>query len=179
MNQTIFNFFGMNETWSIITDILLTIAILVLGVFAFLGLIQWIQRKNIMKVDKELLFMLPSLVLMLVIYVVFMKVWIINYRPILIDGIAEPSFPSSHTMATTTILLMAIKALPKYIENKRVRIILSIAMVVVIFAVAFGRVASGMHWFTDVLGGVIFGWVLSSLYQLLLVKFGKEKEKDE
>ena len=177
MNQAIFEFFGVNETWEKITDVLLVAVILILGVFAVLGLVQWIQRKDIRKVDKELLFMLPSLFLIVVIYFVFAKVWIINYRPVLIDGVAEPSFPSSHALVAVTVLSMVMKALPKYVSDKRVRVIIDVLMVIIMGLIAFGRVAAGMHWLTDVLGGIIFGWVLGLVYQLLLKKFGEDKNE--
>ena len=105
--------------WEKITDIILIAALALLGVFAILGLTEWIRRKSLKKVDRELLAMLPSLVLMAATYFIFDKLLILNTRP---NGSGEPSFPSSHTMATTTIFLMAIIALPKYVKNQPLRI---------------------------------------------------------
>ncbi len=164
MNDKIFEFFGINETWDKVSDILLVLAFVVLAGFALMGLLQLIKRKSLKKVDPELTAMIPSLILTAVIYFVFEKVWILNFRPVLVNGVAEPSFPSTHTLVTVTILGMAILALPKYIKSKKVRVLIDLLMIAVMGFVAFCRVASGMHWMTDVLGGMIFGIDLALLY---------------
>lgn len=164
MNDIVFDFFGINETLSKVSDILLLLTLVVLGGFALMGLLQLIKRKSLKKVDAELTAMIPSLVLTAAIYYVFDKIWVLSYRPVLINGVAESSFPSTHTMVVVTVLGMVMLALPKYIKNKKTRIAIDLVMLAVMGAVAFCRVASGMHWMTDVLGGVVFGADLALLY---------------
>ena len=157
--------------WEKITDIILIAALALLGVFAILGLTEWIRRKSLKKVDRELLAMLPSLVLMAATYFIFDELLILNTRP---NGSGEPSFPSSHTMATTTIFLMAIIALPKYVKNQPLRIILDVVMLILIALVSVGRVAANMHWASDVIAALIFSVIFAALY-LLILKLKKKE----
>ena len=180
MNSAIFDFFGVNKAWDKVTDILLCTILAVFAVFGIMGIVQLVKRKNIIKVDKELVCMIPILILMVIIYAVFNKIWIINYRPVLIDGVAEVSFPSSHVLASFTLSLMMMIALPKYIEKKKRRIVIDVMLGLLVAAIAFGRVASGMHWFSDVCGGIVFGIILVVTYVVILRKSDKgvAKEKD-
>ncbi|MBR0242858.1 phosphatase PAP2 family protein [Candidatus Saccharibacteria bacterium] len=157
--------------WEKITDIILIAALALLGVFAILGLTEWIRRKSLKKVDRELLAMLPSLVLMAATYFIFDELLILNTRP---NGSGEPSFPSSHTMATTTIFLMAIIALPKYVKNQPLRIVLDVVMLILIALVSVGRVAANMHWASDVIAALIFSVIFAALY-LLILKLKKKE----
>lgn len=150
--------------WGKITDIILITSIAVLAVFALLGLIELIRRKSIKKVDKSLLAMIPPLILMSATYFIFDKIWILNMRP---DGSGEPSFPSTHTMIVATIFLMAIIALPKYIKNKPLRIILDIVMLSFIAVVPVGRVLANKHWVSDVVAGLIFAVIFAAIYYLI------------
>lgn len=150
--------------WDKATDIILVAAIAVLGVFALLGLYQWIHRKSLKKVDRTLLAMFPPLVLMAVTYFIFDKVWILNTRP---DGSGEPSFPSSHTMVVATIFFFTMLALPKYVKNKPFRIVLDLIMLALIALTAVGRILSNMHWPSDVACGLVFAAIFASIYYLI------------
>ena len=177
MNDIVFSFFGVNDFWKKVTDVLLIAAFAVLAIFAITGLVQLIKRKSLKKVDPEITAMIPSLVLVAVIYVIFEKVCILNYRPILIDGVAESSFPSTHTLVAVTIFGMTMLALSEYVKNKTTRVILKIVLIALMGVTAFGRVASGMHWLTDVLGGIVFGADLVLIYGIIL-RFIKEHRKN-
>lgn len=151
--------------WSKITDIILVASIAVLGVFAVLGLYQWIKRKSLKKVDKPLLVMLVPLAFMAATYIIFDKFLILNTRP---NGSGEPSFPSTHTMVVATIFLLAAIILPNYIKSKTARIILDTIMLLFIILVSVGRVLANMHWVSDVVGGLIFAAIFTVIYYLIL-----------
>jgi len=96
---------------------------------------------------------------MMMIWVVFDKGWIVNYRPILVDGVIESSYPSNHVMiATTTFLVFA--TLFKQKSLKKLILLLSIESIVTI---VIGRLLTKLHWFTDVISGLILGCFLSCL----------------
>ena len=99
INQFIFNKIGVNMTWYVITDWLGIIPILMSMVYAIIGLKQLIKRKSIRKVDKEIIILGIFYIAVISIYILFEK-YIINYRPILMNGFLEASFPSSHTLMT-------------------------------------------------------------------------------
>ena len=151
--------------WSKITDIILVASIAVLGVFAVLGLYQWIKRKSLKKVDKPLLVMLVPLAFMAATYIIFDKFLILNTRP---NGSGEPSFPSTHTMVVATIFLLAAIILPNYIKSKTTRVIMDIVMLLFIALVSVGRVLANMHWVSDVVGGLIFAAIFTVIYYLIL-----------
>lgn len=154
--------------WSKITDIILAASLAVLGVFAILGLYQWIQRKSLKKVDKPLLAMFVPLILMAVTYIIFDKFLVLNIRP---NGSGEPSFPSTHTMVVATIFLCVAIILPRYIKSKATVITLDILMFTLTILVCFGRVLADMHWISDVAGGLIFAIIFAVIYYLIIRRY--------
>lgn len=161
--------------WEKVTDIILIASFAVLGVLALLGLYQWISRRSFKKVDRKLKAFIPTMAIMAAIYIVFDKFWIISVRP---DGSGEPSFPSTHTMVVATIFFCTMLALPKYVKSKALRITLDIVMVALISLVATGRVLSNKHWPMDVVCGLVFALVLSSIYSLFAKNPKKKEQKD-
>ena len=151
--------------WEKATDVILLASLITLGVFAILGLCQWIRRRSLKKVDKQLLWMLLPLFLMVVTYVIFEKFLILNTRP---NGSGEPSFPSTHTMIVATIFLLTAIALPKYISSKTARIVLDLLMLTFVALVCVGRVLANMHWVSDVIGGLVFACIFGFIYYLTI-----------
>ena len=151
--------------WSKITDIILIASLAILAVFAVLGLYQWITRKSFKKVDKPLLAMFAPLSLMVITYLIFDKLLILNTRP---NGSGEPSFPSTHTMVTATIFLCVAIILPRYIKSKAACITLDILMLILTILVSIGRVLANMHWASDVVGGLIFSAIFATIYYLII-----------
>lgn len=150
-------------------------AIAVIGIFAVLGLYQWITRKSLKKVDKSLLLLLVPLVLVVITYFIFDHVFILNTRP---DGSGEPSFPSTHTMITATAFFCTAILLPKYIKSKTLVAFLDILMLAFVVLVPVGRVLANKHWTSDVIGGLIFSLIFAAIYFILVKKITK-KEKHE
>ncbi len=161
--------------WEKVTDIILIASFAVLGVLALLGLYQLITRKSLKKVDRKLLAFIPTMAIMAVIYFIFDKIWIVSTRP---DGSGEPSFPSTHTMAVATIFFCAMLALPKYVKNKPLRIVLDLIMLALISLVATGRVLANKHWPMDVICGLVFALVLAGLYSLFAKNLKKKEQED-
>ena len=168
LNRAAHTFFGTNTAWYDITEILGLLALAAGGIFALLGAFQLIKRKSLMKVDAEILSLGGLYILLGIIYVFFEKV-IINYRPVLAPGetAAEASFPSSHTVLTVVIMGSIIMLLKKYINNKTVRQILSAMCAAVAVVTVTGRLLSGVHWLTDILGGLILSVFLLSLFHCI------------
>ena len=85
--------------WEKATDVILIAALAVFAIFAWLGIFQWIRRKSFTKIDKNLLWAFLPLILMVIVYFLFDKAFVLNVRP---NGSGEPSFPSTHVMVVTT-----------------------------------------------------------------------------
>lgn len=125
----------------------------VLG-FALLGLVQLIQRKRIVKVDYSLLVLDGFYIIVMAAYLLF-EVFVINYRPELINGHLEASYPSSTTILVMCVIPPAIIQLNTRISNKIIRkVILGVLAVVTVFMV-IARLISGVYWFTDIVGGAL------------------------
>ena len=149
--------------WDKISDIILISSLMVLVVFAVLGLYQWIKRKSLAKVDKPLLWMILPLVLMAITYYIFDHFLIWNTRP---NGSGEPSFPSTHVMVVATIFFCVAIILPRYVRSKAMCIVIDLLMLLLLVSVCVGRVVANMHWISDVIGGIIFAIIFSTIYYL-------------
>ena len=85
-----------------LTDWLSLIPALFVAGFSFLGAAQWIRRKHLLQVDRNILILGGFYLTVLAVYLLFEEI-VINYRPILIDGVMEASYPSS-----TTVLVLCV-----------------------------------------------------------------------
>jgi len=158
--------------WYVITDWLGVIPILMSTVYAFIGLKQLIKRKSIKKVDIEIIVLGIFYIIVILIYILFEK-YIINYRPILMNGFLEASFPSSHTLMTICLCGSSIMINNKLFKNKFTKIVNSISLFIIIITI-IGRFISGVHWFTDIIGGILISsFLLMSFY--LMVSFNEKK----
>ena len=153
LNQFIFETTGVNMIWYHITDWLGLIPVFMAIVYAFIGLIQFIKRRSIFKVDKEIILLGLYYIIVIALYVFFEKV-IINYRPILMNGFLEASYPSSHTLMTICICGSSILINKKLFNNKITKVINYLSIIIITITVV-GRLISGVHWFTDIIGGIL------------------------
>ena len=178
LNVAAHDLFGENLGWYKVTNILGYLAILIALCFAALGGLQLIRRRSVLKVDKEILLLGCLYVVTVIFYVLFEKV-IVNYRPILMpdgEGI-EASFPSSHTVLSCVILGSGLMLLKKYMKkNKTVQTVLTVVFAVMLALIVAGRLISGVHWFTDIVGGVLLSAALLNAYEGLL-KLWKKSDK--
>lgn len=134
--------------------------------FAILGLVQLIQRKSFLKVDYSILVLGGFYILVIASYLFFEK-FVINYRPVLIEGNLEASYPSSTTLLVLCIMPTAMMQLNTRIRNNTTKkVILSLLAIFTAFMV-IGRLISGVHWFTDIIGGVLLSTGLVMLYYLV------------
>lgn len=165
INKFLFDLFGVNLLWYNITDWLGIAAILTALIFAVTGLVQLIKRRSLLKVDRETLTLGGLYIIVIGLYVFFENV-IINYRPIILPGCTHPeaSFPSSHTMLVCVIMGSAAMLINKYIKNNPLNIVLRAVCFVIIGVTVIGRLISGAHWFTDILGGILISVTLLMFY---------------
>ena len=163
LNKTVHEHFGVNMALYHMTDWAGVAAILVAFGFAGLGLLQWIKRKRIQAVDSSILALGMYYILVFGVFV-FFEFYVINRRPVLINGVLEASYPSSTTMLAMCVLPTAMIQLRRLITNRR--LIGAINLVCGLFTafMVIGRLASGVHWFTDILGGAIFSAGMNLLY---------------
>ena len=146
-----------------ITDWLGLVPIFVCIGFGILGLIQWIRRKQIRKVDYDILILGGFYIVTIGVYLLFEHV-VINYRPVLINGYLEVSYPSSTTMLVMCVMPTAIIPLNNRIKHRAVFNTVVIAITAFVCFMVIGRLISGVHWFTDIVGGILLSAGLVMMY---------------
>ena len=169
LNGFFFRISGVNILWYHITDWLGVAAILVAFLFAMAGFVQLIKRRSILKVDREILALGGLYIVVIGLYVLF-EIVIVNYRPIIMpDGThPEASFPSSHTMLVCVIMGSAIMLIGKYLKEKPLCRVLRGICAAIIGMTVIGRLIAGVHWFTDIVGGILISIFLLSLFSEVL-----------
>ncbi|MBQ7172995.1 MAG: phosphatase PAP2 family protein [Clostridia bacterium] len=150
------------------------IGILSAAIFACFGLAQWVKRKSLLRVDKEL-FLLAGLYVAAIAFYFLFEVFVINVRPVLLAGetLPEPSFPSSHSMLAIVLFGGAALTLPRYLPSRSSAIAVSVLCWALMLFTVVGRFFSGVHWLTDIIGGILLG------SSLLLAYFGFLRSLDE
>lgn len=154
---------GVNMRLYTVTDWLGLVPILICGCFGTLGLRQWIQRKKLFRVDRDILILGVYYLLVIAGYLLFEMIPI-NYRPVLINGYLEASYPSSTTLLVLSVMPTLKFQADRRCSNRKIR------YGVIVFAAAFsafmviGRLISGVHWATDIIGSVFLSAGLFPLY---------------
>ena len=170
INEFVHNLFGVNFTLYNITDLSSVVAIVPVLIFALIGVVQLINRKKIGKVDKNILALGIFYIATAITYLFFEFV-VINRRPVLIDGNLEASYPSSTTILSLTFFLSVLHQLKIYIHNKPLKISLSVLCIGYSAFLVVGRLLSGVHWFTDIIGAILISTALLLLYYALYYLF--------
>ena len=162
---------GSRDALYKITKYLGYLTILAAAGFMLLGAAQFLRRRSLKKVDPALWKLAGLYAALAVIYVFFEKC-VINYRPVLTAGETAPeaSFPSSHTMLFCVILGSAAIMAGRYIRNPQTRRLAQIACVILAAVGVIFRLASGVHWFTDILGGLLISAALLLAFSASLEK---------
>ena len=154
LNEKACALFGVNMTLYTLTDWLGLVPIATVLGFAVLGLKQLIKRKSLFRVDRSLLVLGAFLLTVFAVYILF-EYLVINYRPTLINGRLEASYPSSTTMLVMCVMPAAALELNSRIQNKIVkRYVLNAISFFTVFMV-IGRLLSGVHWLTDIIGAAL------------------------
>ena len=154
LNGCVHNFTGVNMLLYTITDWLGLVPIGVAFGFAVLGLVQWVGRKSLFKVDRSILALGGFYIIVLAMYI-FFEIVVINYRPVLIDGYLEVSYPSSTTMLVMCVMPTAMMQLHARIKSDVFRRCVLISIAAFTAFMVIGRLASGVHWLTDIIGGAL------------------------
>lgn len=165
---------GIHMMMYIITDWLGLVPIFVCMIFAGVGFVQLIKKKSLFKVDIDIIILGFYYIIVIFCYLIFEMIPI-NYRPILIEERLEVSYPSS-----TVLLVMSVMPTLVFQTKQRLKNDMLIKMICV-FSVLFsvfmvvGRMISGVHWFTDIIGSVLFSMGLFFTYDAAITMCGKTK----
>lgn len=174
VNTRFFTLTGVNMTLYSITDWAGIVPLLVCMLFGIVGLAQIIKRKSLFKVDFDTIILGIYYVIVILCYLIFEMIPI-NYRPVLINGIAEASYPSSTTLLVMGVMpTLAFQVNCRFKENKVKKIINVITVLFSAFMV-MGRLVSGVHWLTDIIGSILLSIGLFLIYKAVVMLIDKEK----
>ena len=169
VNGAVFDMLGVSETWETVTELIGLVAIGCAVLFALLGFVQLIKRRSLKEVDRDLYALALLYVAVGICYMVF-EVLVINYRPILVDGVLEASYPSSHTMLVLCLLGAAIHQLWQRVPCRVCRAVGAALISILMLLTAIGRLLAGVHWLTDVLGSILLSASLVCAYLALCLR---------
>lgn len=172
INNFMFNLTGVNMLWYDITYWWGFVPLFIAFIYAIIGFIQMIKRRSILKVDKEILGLCVYYIIVIGLYI-FFETYVINYRPILMDGILEASYPSSHTLLSVCICGSSL-IINKYLfKNKNFFKAENIISILSILVIVIGRFISGVHWFTDIIGAILISIALLKAFYIYVKSINK------
>ena len=174
MNTWFHRLTGVHMKIYTVTDWLGLVPIAVCGIFGLLGLIQLIQRRSIKKVDMDILLLGIYYVIVILAYLIFEMIPI-NYRPILIEGAKEASYPSSTTLLVLSVMPTLVFQANRRVKDPLARRVILVSTVVFSALMVIGRTVAGVHWLSDIIGSVLLSAGLYLIYRSAAVSAGQEK----
>lgn len=164
VNGFVHDLTGVHVTLYTVTDWLGLVPIGFCVGFAVLGLVQWISRKRLTGVDIDL-FILGGFYTVVAAAYLFFESVTVNFRPVLINGCLETSYPSSTTLLVLCVMPTAIQQLRGRIPNASCRRWVCRVLWAFVAFMVVGRLISGVHWLSDIVGGVLLSIGLLELYR--------------
>jgi undecaprenyl-diphosphatase len=164
---------GVNMTLYTITDWLGLVPIFICMIFGGVGFIQLIKRKSLFKVDKDIIILGIYYIIVIMAYLIFEMIPI-NYRPIPIEGVMEASYPSSTTLLVLSVMPTLVEQAGRRLSDDPIKKLITIFVVLFSLFMVIGRLISGVHWFTDIIGSVLLSIGLYYLYKGCVLSCSKE-----
>lgn len=169
INDFFHDFIGVNKGFYTITNFMDIVLLLIPAIYGLIGLIELIKRKSLKKVDRELYILAIFYIVVVATYLAFEHITI-NYRPVLINKELDLSYPSSHTLAAICICGSSIIINFKLFKDKGIFKYITLLSTISMFIIIVGRLISGYHWFTDIIGGILIASTLLYIFNNLLSK---------
>lgn len=174
LNCWFHHFTGVNMAIYTITDWMGLVPVVICLIFAGIGVVQLIKRRSLFRVDADIMILGVYFVIGFLAYAIF-EIIPINYRPILIEGRMEASYPSSTTLLVLSVMPALVEQIQRRLSDIRVKQIITIAAIAFSVFMVTGRLISGVHWFTDIVGGELLSAGLFKLYRAAVMLTLKER----
>lgn len=163
INKPIFDSIKISDAWGTVSTVLFLVAALVALALIVIGVREFIKTKQLSKVNHKILFLIGLYMLTVFFYFLF-EILIVNYRPLLDEGLAKASYPSSHTLLVCVVCLSACFIVPDYIKNKPLKITIISLLILISLLTPVTRMLAGMHWFSDIIGSLLLSAALVMCY---------------
>ena len=174
MNGWYKNLIGYNSLFYKISKYVGYIPFLFCAYYGLLGLIELIKKKSFKKVDYRYYIIACFYVIFVALYFIFEKI-IINYRPVVVEGVIEASYPSTHTLIAICLCGSSLIVSKFFIKNNTLRNLVNMAAWLLMVVIVATRLISGVHWLSDIIGGIIISLTYLSFMKLSFIRMD-EKE---
>lgn len=164
---------GVHMAMYIITDWLGLVPIFVCMVFAGIGFGQLIRKRSLFKVDYDIL-LLGIYYMIVILGYLFFEMFPVNYRPILIGGIMEASYPSSTTLLVLCVMPTLAEQAQRRVQKPLFKRLIKVFVFGFSVFMVLGRLISGVHWITDIVGAILFSAGLFGIYKAVVLLGAKE-----
>lgn len=164
INMWFHNLTGVHMTIYTVTDWLGLVPIFIGMMFGGIGLMQLIRRKRLLKVDRDIILLGAYYFVVIAAYLVFEMIPI-NYRPVMIDGRVEASYPSSTTLLVLSVMPTLVFQIDRRLKNAAAKKIMRTIANIFSALMVVGRLVSGVHWLTDIVGSVLLSMGLFFIYK--------------
>ena len=168
LNTWFHNLTGVNMTLYTITDWLGLVPVFICLAFGVVGLIQLIKRRSLLKVDFDIIALGVYYVIVILGYLLFEMIPI-NYRPILINGFMQISYPSSTTLLVLSVMPTLTFQIKARLKNNKIKIVLNLVTVAFSLFMVIARLVSGVHWITDIIGSCFLSAGLFYIYKSVVL----------
>ena len=173
LNGWVHQLTGVHWMLYTLTDWLGLVPICVCLIFAGAGFVQLVQRKSLFKVDLDIIMLGAYYVLVIFGYLLF-EMMPINYRPVLIEGFLEASYPSSTTLLVLSVMPTLYFQAQRRLNPNALRQTICIFSVLFSAFMVIGRLVSGVHWLTDIVGAVLLSSGIFLIYKACISLLCKE-----
>lgn len=178
LNQAFANKVGFNETFYKISKYAGYLALILVAFYGFTGLIELLQKKSLKGVNKVLYALAAFYVCVAIVYVLF-EVVVINYRPVDLGEGLEASFPSSHTILALCVCGSSLVASKYIIKKENFKKCLNIISWIVMILVVCTRLLSGVHWITDIFGGILISLFMIQAFSCVVKSLTSNKVENK
>lgn len=166
---------GVHMVLYIITDWLGLVPVFVCMIFGGMGLVQLIKRRSLLKVDYDIILLGIYYVIVIFGYLIFEMIPI-NYRPILVEGFLETSYPSSTTLLVLGVMPTLMEQVSRRSGSEILKGIVNAFVICFSAFMVIGRLISGVHWITDIVGSVLLSAGLFCIYKAVILLCNKENK---
>lgn len=179
INKAVFDCFGQSKACHYVSEVFIYLSVVIGLFFAVKGFVQLIKRKSISKVDYNILILGIFYAVLVAVYLIFEFV-VVNYRPVLVDGELKASYPSSHTILALFLIGSGVLQLHRFYDISKTKLVaVDVVSIVLVVILIVTRLLSGMHWLTDIVGGVLIALALVFVCDGVLVNAKSKHENIE
>ena len=176
LNLSVHNALGFRQVFYRLSEYIGYLALLAGACIGLIWLLRLIKTKKLLGVDAGLNAAIAAMALMVVFYVLF-EALKLNFRPVILDDGLEASYPSSHTLLGCVVFGCAAMVSADIFKDKGLARSVSALCYIIAAVLTLFRALSGVHWISDIIGGVILSAAILSLAHFIKYVLTEMPEK--